>query len=101
VDGQVVLDDICKDATESEDVLTRMVSCGLRHGADIQFVVQQLEKSKGDLFAFSKAICRVLKKYVPDHTKVVGETCKQCGGTDLIRLEGCATCTKCGHSKCS
>jgi ribonucleoside-diphosphate reductase alpha chain len=101
VDGQVVLDDICKDATESEDVLTRMVSCGLRHGADIQFVVQQLEKSKGDLFAFSKAICRVLKKYVPDHTKVVGETCKQCGGTDLIRLEGCATCTKCNYSKCS
>lgn len=100
VDDKVVLDDIAKDATESEDVLTRLVSCGLRHGADIHFVVQQLEKSKGDLFAFSKAICRVLKKYIKDETPEKGSTCPMCGSNELFRIEGCVSC-KCGWSKCN
>ncbi|MCK9458556.1 MAG: hypothetical protein M0R80_02870 [Proteobacteria bacterium] len=101
IEGKIVIENIAKDATESEDVLTRMVSTSLRHGADIHFIVQQLEKSQGDLFAFSKAIYRILKKYVPDNTKITGMTCPSCGCNEFIRIEGCATCVKCGHSKCS
>jgi ribonucleoside-diphosphate reductase alpha chain len=99
-DGTLI-QDITKDSTEAEDVLTRLVSCALRHGADIQFVVQQLEKSKGDLSAFSKAISRVLKKYIKDGTKVHGVHCSQCGSENVIRQEGCQVCQSCGNSKCS
>jgi len=87
-----------------EAALTRMISTALRHGADISFVVQQLEKVKGDMFAFSKAVARTLKKYIPDGTEVTGEACSNCSTTDkcaLVRQEGCITCKACGWSKCS
>jgi len=98
-DDKIAMENITKDCTESEDVLTRLVSCGLRHGADIHFVVQQLEKSKGDLFAFSKAISRCLKHYIPEDTKITGMTCS-CGSNEFVRVDGCAQCVKCGFSKC-
>jgi hypothetical protein len=101
VDDKVILDDITKDCTESEDVVSRLVSCGLRHGADIQFIVDQLEKSKGDLFVFSKTISRVLKKYIKEGTKVSGASCSQCHGGNLVRHDGCAVCQDCGYSKCN
>ena len=87
-----------------EAALTRMISTALRHGADISFVVQQLEKVKGDMFVFSKAVARTLKKYIPDGTEVTGETCSNCSTKDknaLVRQEGCVTCKACGWSKCS
>lgn len=100
-DGTII-QDISKDCTETEDALTRLVSCSLRHGADIQFVVQQLEKSKGDfLVAFSKAISRVLKKYIRDGAKENGVKCPQCNSESIIRQDGCATCADCGWSKCN
>jgi hypothetical protein len=93
------IEDITKDTTESEDVLTRLVSCSLRHGADINFIVDQLEKSEGDLLSFSKVICRVLKKYVKNGTKA--GLCPRCG-SELVRWEGCKTCTnvKCDYKGC-
>ena len=48
--------------TEEEDALTRMTSTALRHGACIQYVVQQLEKVKGDMTSFAKCMARALKK---------------------------------------
>ncbi len=85
---------------DTEDALARMVSTSLRHGADVSFVVHQLEKTKGDLQSFSKAIARTLKKYVKDGTKVSGEVCSSCGTDALVRQEGCITCRSCGWSKC-
>ena len=29
-----------------------------------------------------------------------GPTCPQCGGTNVVRMDGCDTCRDCGHSKC-
>jgi ribonucleoside-diphosphate reductase alpha chain len=81
------------------DALTRMVSAGLRHGADLSFIVHQLEKTQGDLTSFAKVLSRVLKKFIKDGTKVSGENCPDCGGT-LMRENGCSTCSNCGHSKC-
>ena len=86
--------------TEEEDALTRMTSTALRHGACIQYVVQQLEKVKGDMTSFAKCMARALKKYIPDGSEEKGE-CPECGKDSLIRQEGCIACTQCGYSKCN
>jgi ribonucleoside-diphosphate reductase alpha chain len=98
-DGSVV-ENICDLLTDEQAVITRMISLALRHGSDISFVVDQLEKSPGDMTNFGKAMARVLKKYIQDGTKVTGVSCPNCGSSDIIRQEGCMTCTSCGNSKC-
>lgn len=95
----VVVNSLTVNYNEYEEAMTRMVSTSLRHGANISFVVHQLEKSHGDIQSFNKAIARILKKYIPDGTKVSGESCEQCGA-DLQRKEGCVSCPSCGWSKC-
>ena len=81
---------------------TRTISLALRHGARINYVVEQLQKdTEMDMFSFSKVIARVLKSYIKDGT-VPGKTvCENCSaeGT-LLYQEGCVTCTACGHGKC-
>lgn len=96
---EFTLEDIGRFVTASENALTRMISTALRHGTDIQFVVEQLGKSEGDITSFSKAIARSLKKYIPDGT-VKHTTCHECGSTNLIYQSGCLICNQCGSSKC-
>lgn len=86
-------------ATDEEEVVTRLISTALRHGSSIQFLVHQLEKTKGGLDSFAKSIIRALKKYIPDGDEVSGEECEECGAK-LIREEGCRKCASCGWSKC-
>ena len=85
---------------ENGDALCRMVSTSLRHGADISFVVHQLEKTKGDLVSLSKVLARTLKKYIKDGTKVHGEECPSCASSQIERNDGCVICKSCGWSKC-
>jgi ribonucleoside-diphosphate reductase alpha chain len=82
---------------------TRTISLALRHGAPIQYVVEQLQKDKeADLFSFSKVIARCLKNYIPDGTVGGDKTCSECGAEgSLVYQEGCVTCKSCGFSKCS
>jgi ribonucleoside-diphosphate reductase alpha chain len=86
-------------SNDTVDALTRMISTALRHGSDIQFIVHQLEKTKGPIVSFSKILARTLKKYITNGVEVKGAECPDCGGK-LIREEGCSKCTNCGHSKC-
>ncbi len=90
---------ISKFIDEEHETITRLISSNLRHGCDVNFVVHQLEKTTGDLMSFSKAICRVLKKYLEENSAVHGEECPECGG-ELRRVEGCISCSSCGFSKC-
>lgn len=83
------------------DALTRMISTSLRHGADIAFVVHQLEKTKGDMQSFGKVLARTLKKYIKDGTRVSGETCPECKGYNVVRENGCKICKDCGATTCS
>ncbi len=82
---------------------TRTISLALRHGAAINYVVEQLQKDREmDMFSFSKVIARVLKNYIKDGTKPGATTCDNCGAEgSLVYQEGCVTCTACGSSKCS
>ena len=84
------------------DALTRMISTALRHGSGIEFVVAQLEKTKGgDLQSFSRILARTLKKYIQDGKAVSGATCSECHQETMIYESGCHLCKNCGASKCS
>ena len=82
---------------------TRTISLALRHGAPIQYIVEQLQKDReADLFSFSKVIARCLKNYIPDGSVGGDKTCENCGAEgSLVYQEGCVTCNACGMSKCS
>lgn len=86
--------------SSEEGAITRLISTALRHGVQIQYIVHQLEKVKGDMFSFSKIVARTLKKFIPDGTEVKGERCGTCQSESLVRQEGCVTCKSCGTSKC-
>ena len=81
---------------------TRTISLALRHGAPVQYLVEQLQKDKEmDMFSFSKCIARCLKKYIEDGSKASVNVCTNCNSEDtIIYQEGCQTCTACGYSAC-
>jgi ribonucleoside-diphosphate reductase alpha chain len=84
-------------------VVTRMISLSLRHGAKINFVVEQLLKDKeADLGSFAKCVARVLKSYIKDGDKVCSDKqCPSCTSeSGMVYREGCVTCLICGFSKC-
>lgn len=86
----------------NNEVLTRLISLSLRHGAKINHVVEQLKKDKdSDMFSFNKSIARVLKKYIEDGTKASSEHCPTCESKELIYQDGCVQCQDCGWSGCS
>ena len=95
------LSPINSNCTEAEDALTRITSTALRHGADIHMIVQQLEKTRGDMTTFSKSMARALKKYIVDGTEE-GESCPECSAINsIVRMDGCKKCQQCGNSTCS
>jgi len=93
-----IIENITKDCSDEENLLTRMISTSLRHGADIRFVVEQLMKSEGDITSFGKAIARTLKKYTTTLT-VKNRICPDCG-SEMVVEGGCTVCKNCGNNKC-
>ena len=96
----ITIEDVCSHFKSGEEsALTRMLSTALRHGADMDYIYDQLMKAEGSIVSFSKAIARSIKKYV----KTIHETvCKECGAENtLVMSEGCMKCSACGHSACS
>ena len=82
---------------------TRTISLALRHGVPVQYLVEQIQKDReADMFSFSKAIARCLKKYIVDGTEASDKVCMECGAEgSLVYQEGCVTCQSCGYSACS
>jgi len=89
---------ITDNLTDEQEAITRGYSFGLRHGGDVRFAVEQLSKTKGDLTSFSKAIARVLKKFIHDGA-VSTERCPECN-SQLVYESGCVICKNCGYSVC-
>lgn len=95
-----ILKDLTSNMTDEQEAITRLVSTSLRHGANVKFICEQLQKTKGELNSFSKAIARVLKKHIPDGEKSTMK-CDNCGSDEVVFEEGCQICKSCGNSKCS
>jgi len=94
------LSPITAATTEMEEMITRLTSLGLRYGADMHKVVQQLEKvgERKAMNSFARGVARVLKKYIVDGTSE-NEQCPECK-SDMIRQEGCVKCTSCAWTRC-
>jgi len=97
--------ELCPITAMSEDdeqVITRLVSLAIRNKTPLAEIIDQLEKIKGGINSFNKAICRVLKKYLKSGT-IAGEKCPDCSSS-LIYVEGCKRCSNengvCTYSKC-
>ena len=99
-DGEVIVKNITEAfSNDTYEAMTRLISTSLRHGVPIEYIVEQLQKSKGVITDFSKSVIRAIKKYIPDN-KPSTDKCPSCGG-NMIFLEGCVQCAeKCGFSKC-
>jgi len=95
------IENITSEMSQIEEDKTRLISVSLRHGADIQFLVEQLNKAKSNGFQdFSKIVARTLKKYIKENAEVTGATCPNCG-SKLKYVDGCESClSDCGYSKC-
>lgn len=100
---KLLYEDISAEMTDEQEAITRLVSTALRHGAEIKFIVEQLQKTPSDdMFTFTKSLARVLKKYIPNGAKST-LTCEnpECKSTNVVFQEGCNICLDCGHSACS
>lgn len=102
-DDQFIVKDIVKVFDNPNYAgFTRVTSLALRHGAPIQYVVEQLQKDRdADLFSFARVLARTLKRFIEDGaTPGGGKSCPSCGAEALTYQEGCVTCSSCGFSKC-
>lgn len=84
----------------SQEALTRQISLSLRHGIEMKWIYEQLDKSIGDIVDFSKAIGRALKKYAFKEGEDVQMKCPECGKKTLIIESGCTRCTSCSYAGC-
>jgi ribonucleoside-diphosphate reductase alpha chain len=102
-DGQKNVRDIAKALEAEHNTLTRLTSLSLRHGAKIQFVVEQLQRDESSFLSFSRVLARTLKTYIPEGTKASQAAFSDCSTPELcepVYSEGCLSCKGCGKSKC-
>ena len=85
--------------SDEQGAITRLISTSLRHGTEVKYIVEQLNKTHGNMVSFTKAIARVLKPFIPEGTKS-SVNCNECGSSNVVFSEGCNKCLDCGNSKC-
>lgn len=96
----VVIDNISSSFNPDYEASSRLLSIAMRHGAPVEFIVEQLNKS-GHFGSWGKTVAQVLKKTIKEGKKVSSSaTCLNCGSSNLIYSEGCMVCKDCGSSRC-
>lgn len=99
-DGTMLVEGLSKNFDGTWGSLARLTSMSLRHGVPLQFIIEQLQRSK-EFLGFEKAVSRVLKHYIKEgEIFESSEKCPKCGGTMAFQ-EGCFHCTSCGQGGCS
>jgi len=84
--------------------VSKFLSAFLRHRIHLPSVINLIDSLQlsSDVAAFGtwkSGVKRIIKKYI--NSTVAGESCPECGSTDLKYEAGCKTCNNCGWSKCS
>ena len=87
--------------TDEMESITRLISTSLRHGTPITFIVSQMRKSGGTIISFTKALARILSKFVKVSKEGEQEKCPSCGSEKYYFVEGCNKCSDCGYGACS
>ena len=81
----------------------KLISGVLRHGMPLPFAVHMVGTLHLDaeyLNTWKNGVVRALKRFIPDGTEAIENTCPECSTPSLIYQEGCLTCQNCGHTKC-
>lgn len=99
-EDEVLLDNAEEHCSKEQEAMARLTSLSLRHNVELDYVITQISKVKGDMFDSCRAIAKALKRYLKDGSKIKSESCQSCGGKNIVHLEGCLTCADCGISKC-
>jgi len=100
VGDEIVCENLIEGMNEEEEAIARLVSTSLRHGVEPRFLVDQLQKTPGSLFGFTKSVARILKKYIKDGSKSTIE-CDECKSKNVVFEDGCHVCKDCGSTRCS
>lgn len=103
------------------EALGRTVSIALQHGTPLEAIIKTLEGINSDrpnwfrfeetdkkptqILSIPDAIAKLLERYYMEGTSLsfeteTGELCPKCGRYSVIMIEGCASCTACGESRC-
>lgn len=99
-ENKIIPINISDNMTDEQAAITRLISTGLRHGANIKFIVEQLNKCEGEIYSFTKVLARFLKKYIPEGEQSTSN-CPNCNSTNFVFESGCSVCKDCGYSKCN
>lgn len=81
----------------------KLISGVLRYGMPIDQVIKlvgSLQLDSESINTWKAGVERALKKYIPDGTEMKGLECPECHQKTMIKQDGCAICTSCGHSQC-
>ena len=98
-EGKMLVEGLSKNFNGTWGSLARMISMSLRHGVPLQFIIDQLQRSK-EFLGFEKAVSRVLKHYMKEGEVYESkDKCPHCGGT-MIFQESCFICKSCGKGGC-
>lgn len=100
-DDELIIKDVASFLLSDEHrMITRLLSTSLRHGAPLAALVSQLTKCDGEVTTFSKALMRVLRKYITDEEFIAASICTQCRSKNLVNEDGCYKCADCGFTAC-
>jgi hypothetical protein len=95
-----IIADLGEKRVGEQEAITRLISTSLRHGVELEFVINQIQKCDINITGFTKVLARVLKKYLKDGKTLSKDKCHSCGSNNIRLVEGCKTCADCGNSKC-
>lgn len=85
---------------QEASLVTRMLSTALRHGTPLEYIIDQIVKSKVQMSSFAKAIARALSLYIKQEEVEGKFKCPECGQRN-VHFEGtCVSCRDCGYSRC-
>lgn len=100
-EGIMTIKQLNKHEDDEASIITRLISTSLRHGTPLEFLINQISKSKAVLSSLPKAIARALALYVKEEETKGKFKCPKCGSTNVKHNGFCWTCMQCLEGGCA